>query len=217
MQVLFFGSPGVGKGTQSKLISEKLNLRHISTGDILRDIIKKETELGMQIKALIDKGNLVPDEMIGEIVKEAIAKSGKKFILDGYPRTVPQIQVLENLLKEMDIPFPKIVILDALDEIIIERLTSRRLCNSCGNITSLFKIKIPDTCPKCGDNKGFTHRPDDREEIIKKRLKIFHETTEPVVSYYRKNYPAIIIDGTLPKAEVTQTIIDGLIEESASF
>lgn len=216
MQVLFFGSPGVGKGTQAKIISERLNLKHISTGDILRDIIKKETELGQQIKALIDKGNLVPDNMIGEIVKETISQSNNNFILDGYPRTVPQIAVLEKILQEMDIPFPQIVILDALDEIIIERLTSRRLCNSCGNIISLLKMAEPETCPKCNSKAGFTRREDDREEVISKRLQIFHETTEPVVSHYRKNYEPIIIDGTLPKGEVTQSIIDGLVKEPVS-
>jgi len=217
MQVLFFGSPGVGKGTQAKIISEKLNLKHISTGDILRDIIKKETELGQQIKALIDKGNLVPDRMIGEIVKEAISQSEKKFILDGYPRTLPQIKVLDEILKDMNISFPKIVVLDALDKIIIERLTSRRLCNFCGNIISLLKIAEPETCPKCQSKSGFTRREDDCEDVIKKRLKIFHKTTEPVVSYYRKNHKPIIIDGTLPKNEVTQSIIDGLVNKPVSF
>lgn len=209
MQVLFFGSPGVGKGTQSKIISEKLNLKHISTGDILREIIKTESELGMQVKALIDEGNLVPDEMIGEIVRQAISTSDNKFILDGYPRTVSQIPVMEKLVKELNIPFPKIVILDADDKIIIDRLTSRRLCNQCGNITSLYKIKEADTCPKCG-SKDLLRRPDDGEDVIGKRLKIFHETTEPVVSHYRKNYETIVIDGTLPKEEVTNKIIEGL-------
>ena len=210
MQVLIFGSPGVGKGTQAKLISEKLNLNHISTGDILRDIIKMETDLGKQISALIDKGNLVPDEMIGEIVKDAISKSDNKFVLDGYPRTVSQISVLEDLVKEIDIPFPKIVILDSQDDIIVERLTSRRLCNSCGDIISILKMNEPETCPKCNSKDGFTRREDDKEEVILKRLKIYHDTTEPVVQHYRSHEKAVIIDGTQSKGVVTDKIIESL-------
>lgn len=206
MQVLIFGAPGVGKGTQAQIIAEERGLKHISTGDIFRENIQNQTELGKIVKAIIDRGELVSDELTGQIVKDALSKAEGKFILDGYPRTIAQVEILEKIFNELNITSPKVVILDAKDEIIINRLTSRRLCRQCGNIISLLKVAENGNCPKCGATGDFEKRKDDEEEVIRKRLEIYHATTKPVVDHFRKGEGAIVIDGTMSKPDVTELI-----------
>lgn len=211
MQVLIFGAPGVGKGTQAKMISELKKLKHISTGDILRENIQNQTPLGIEVKGIMDRGDLVPDELMGRLVKDSLSKHKDAFILDGYPRTKFQIEIMDNIFKDLDITDPYVVILDADDEIIVKRLSSRRSCTNCGYIISLLTQKENDPCPKCGNCCEFIKRNDDDEKVIAKRLSVYHETTEPVVEYYRKMAHAITIDATLTPDEVNNILLEKLV------
>jgi len=206
MQILIFGAPGVGKGTQAVELAKKFNLKHISTGDILRENIQNNTELGQQVKSIIEKGELVPDNLIGKIVKDALIKSEKKFILDGFPRTRPQVDILEQVFDELKISSPKIIILETDDDVIIKRLTNRRTCNKCGAIVNLLRLDKELTCPKCGEKNNYSQRDDDTEDVIKNRLKVYHKTTKPAVDYYRAKEGAMILDGTLEPLEILAII-----------
>ncbi len=212
MEIIIFGAPGVGKGTQAKIISSKLNIPHISTGDILRDAINKQTPMGIKAKEIVEKGNLVPDEIVAGIVKDVLKdpKSRNGFILDGFPRTVEQALLLKPILESLKISNPIILSLDAKDEIIIERLSQRRLCTNCKNIVSNKEIVKANTCPKCGSVGNLIQRKDDDVEVIKRRVEVFHNTTEPVFDYYRNSGKVFIIDGTLPIKEVTKNIFEAL-------
>ncbi len=212
MEIIIFGAPGVGKGTQAKILSKKLNIPHISTGDILRAAIKNETELGKKAKEIVGKGDLVPDEIMGGIIKDTlqsdVCKNG--FILDGFPRTVRQAELLSGIFNELNFNDPIIIKLSADDQVIINRLSSRRTCSKCGYITNLSELKDPDTCPNCGAKGTLFQRDDDKEEVIKNRLKIFHESTAPVLEYYKGKVKVLEIDGSLPLEEVTKKIFEGL-------
>jgi adenylate kinase len=212
MRIILFGSPGVGKGTQAKILSEKLNIPHISTGDILRSAVDKKTHMGLEAKKLMDKGELVPDDiMIGIIrdtLQEARCKSG--FILDGFPRTITQAEELEDLLNELKMNQKKIIDITANEEEIIQRLTNRRACKVCNHIFVLSEIENSNTCPNCGAKESFYQRSDDKEEVIRKRLEIFQKTTKPVLSYYEKNTNVIYVNGIGSIEEVTQRILEKL-------
>ncbi len=212
MKLILFGAPGVGKGTQAKILADKNNLFHISTGDILREAIKNGTELGRTAKSIVDKGDLVPDNIIAGIVKEALqspkAKNG--FILDGFPRTVDQAKILDDIFKELNINDVTLVIVDAEDSILIERITGRRICTVCGYILSQG-TELPDNrCPSCKAENSFVKRKDDDEEVIKRRLRIYHETTKPVLDYYKGTKNSFTVDGTLPIEKVTENILANL-------
>lgn len=212
MEIIIFGAPGVGKGTQAKIISSKLNIPHISTGDILRDAINKQTPMGIKAKEIVEKGDLVPDEIVAGIVDDVLKdpKCRKGFILDGFPRTVEQALLLKPILERLKINNPIILSLDAKDEIIIERLSQRRLCTNCKNIVSNKEIVMANTCPKCGAVGNLIQRKDDDVEVIKRRVEVFHNTTEPVFNYYRNGGKVFIIDGTLPIKDVTKNIFEAL-------
>jgi len=212
MEIIIFGAPGVGKGTQAKILSKKLNIPHISTGDILREAIKNETELGKKAKEIVHSGGLVPDDLMGGLIKDVLSSEEAKdgFILDGFPRTVPQAELLEKIFKDLGFSNPVIVKLSADDEIIIERLSSRRTCKACGYITNLHELKEPDTCPNCGAKGTLYQREDDKEEVIKNRLRVFHETTAPVLEYYKGKVKIVDVNGALPMQEVTEKILEGL-------
>ncbi len=212
MEIIIFGAPGVGKGTQAKIISQKLEIPHISTGDILREAIKNETELGKKAKEIVQKGDLVPDDIMGGLIKDTISSEECKngFILDGFPRTLPQAEILTNIFNELGFENPIVIKLSADDDVIIKRLSSRRVCSNCGYITNLSELKDPDTCPNCGAKGTLYQRDDDKEEVIKNRLKIFHESTAPVIEYYKGKAKILDIDGALPMDEVTRQIMEGL-------
>jgi adenylate kinase len=209
MQLILFGAPGVGKGTQAKILAEKNKLFHISTGDILREAVKNGTELGKAAKSIMEKGELVPDEIIAGIVKEALqsdkAKNG--FILDGYPRTVDQAKMLDAIFTELKIDNVKLVIVDAEDSILIDRITGRRICTSCGYILSKGDILKDNKCPSCGSIDSFVKRKDDNEEVVKRRLAIYHETTIPVLDYFKGKAEYISVDGTQEIEKVTHDIL----------
>ncbi len=208
MELILFGAPGVGKGTQAKILAEKNNLFHISTGDILREAVKNGTELGKAAKSIMDKGELVPDEIMAGIVKEALTskRAANGFILDGFPRTPEQARMLDNIFSELHFNNIKLVLVDAEDHILIERISGRRICTHCSYIVSKDDELPGDKCPSCGAVNSFIKRKDDDEAVITRRLKIYHETTKPVIDYYADHMDIIHVDGTQPIETVTRDI-----------
>jgi len=211
MRIILFGAPGVGKGTQAKILSTKLNIPHISTGDILRDAIEMKTPLGMEAKKLMDKGELVPDDIMVGIIRETLKgeKSKNGFILDGFPRTVAQAKELDKLLNELNMHQKKIVAITADEEEIVKRLTNRKACKNCNYILALDETK-DNNCPNCGAKDSLYQRSDDKEEVIKKRLFIFNSTTKPVLNYYELYSNVIYINGIGHVEEVNQRILSRL-------
>lgn len=212
MRILIFGAPGVGKGTQAKILSTKLHVPHISTGDLLRRAVSKKTPFGLKAKELIDNGNLVPDDLMGNIISEELndPKTREGFILDGFPRTLPQVGILEDIFKKVGIDSYSVIILEVQDDVLVQRLSLRRMCSACGNIINLNYLKDDSKCPSCGSRNTFVKRKDDDEFVVRNRLKIFHDQTEPVVKYYREHSRVITIDGMLPVEDVTQKIMNHL-------
>ncbi|MCF8240766.1 MAG: adenylate kinase [Melioribacteraceae bacterium] len=212
MQIIIFGSPGVGKGTQAKILASKLDIPHISTGDILREAIKNETEIGNKAKEIVERGELVPDQIMGEIVKEVLESERCKngFILDGFPRTTDQAKILDGILMNLDREKPCLVKLEADDSIIIDRLTSRRTCNVCNNIINLKELDDKNKCPHCGAVDSFVKRKDDTEEVIKKRLVVYHETTETMFDYYQDKANLLEVDGAQSIENVAEEVLTKL-------
>jgi len=209
MKLLFFGPPGAGKGTQAKKVSEIFKIEHISTGDILREAVNKGSKLGKKVKTIIDKGELVPDEIMNELVKEKI-KDLDSFILDGYPRTIEQAKSLDRTLKELNKQIDAVVLIDVPEEEIVKRISSRRVCPNCGKVYNLItlKPKNDELCDNCGTN--IIQRNDDREEIVRERYKIYQRNTYPVIEFYRKNNTIITIDGSKDVEEVTKELFNML-------
>jgi len=210
MRLLLFGAPGVGKGTQAKLLSSKFNIPHISTGDILRQAVKDETELGKKAQEIMSKGDLVPDDIMIGIIKYRFSKSDCKdgFILDGFPRTEKQAVELDKLLTEMNINDIKLINISADEEEVVKRLNNRRACKVCGHIFSLSEIENSNSCPNCKARNSFYLRDDDKEEVIRKRLEIFRKTTEPVLKYYEKQGKVISINGLGSVEEVNSELLN---------
>lgn len=198
MRLLFFGPPGVGKGTQAKLIAEELGILHISTGDVLRAAVSAGTDLGKKAKAIMDAGQLVPDDVMIGIVREVLKSSaaGKGFILDGFPRTLEQAKALSALFEELHIDDCRVVIFDVDDEEIIHRLAKRVMCSKDGRIFNMEGdgVTLDSPCPVCGGR--LIQRDDDKEETVRKRLKIYHTTTAPLMEYYRQIGEVFTVDGT---------------------
>ncbi|MCP3968183.1 MAG: adenylate kinase [Lentisphaerae bacterium] len=184
--LIFLGAPGAGKGTFSALLLEKYPLVHISTGDILRSEIKNGTELGKQAAALMEKGELVPDNIVAGMVRDRLAKDDcdKGFILDGFPRTVNQADLLEQALQDIGRSLDSVVFFDVEDELILKRLTARISCKDCGEIFNriFHPPKSENECDKCGG--GLFQRPDDSLETAKERLRVFYDNTRPLIDYY---------------------------------
>ena len=197
MIIVLLGPPGSGKGTQAKFISEKNNIPHISTGDIFRKNISENTELGIKAKGFIDKGQLVPDELTIEIVKERIVEKDceKGFLLDGFPRTIAQAEALDVMLGSLDKFLDYVLNIEVRDEKLIERLTARRVCLECGaSYHSIFKPSPRgDLCGVCGST--LFQRADDSEDTVKNRLIVYKNQTEPLIQYYRSKNLLKDIDG----------------------
>lgn len=213
MEIIIFGAPGVGKGTQAKILASKLNVAHISTGDILRAAIKNGTELGMKAKSIVESGGLVPDEIVAGMLKEALKEDRCKngFILDGFPRTVNQAQILEQIFTDLGKTKIDLIKLDADDEVMVNRITNRMVCNSCGNIAIKSDVTENYTCPVCKSVNSYITRKDDTEEVIKNRLKLYHEQTAPVFAFYTSKANIIEVDGTMPIEKVTEEILAKLL------
>jgi len=197
MHLILFGAPGVGKGTQAKLISKKFNIPQISTGDMLRDAVKSQSELGQKASLLMNQGKLVPDEIILELIRERISLDDCKdgFILDGFPRTIAQADELDKLFSELKLSDVTCIEIAVPDEEIIQRLVSRRLCEKCGTDYNLITNRPPEDmkCAKCGGN--IIQRKDDNKETISNRLKVYLAQTAPLKEYYQQKGAFYSIDG----------------------
>jgi len=198
MRLLLFGPPGVGKGTQAKMLSEELGIPHISTGDMLRAAAAEGTELGKRAKAIMDQGKLVPDDVMIGIVRDVLAspRAARGFVLDGFPRTLPQAKALGRIFEELNFRDVKVVNITADDEEIIHRLSCRLVCPRDGAIYNVETdgLAAGEGCPKCGT--PLTQRDDDREATVRERLRVYHNTTEPVLHYYRAAGVVLSVDGT---------------------
>ena len=208
MNLILMGAPGAGKGTQSEFISEKFNIPAISTGDILRQAIKNETELGKMAKSFIEAGNLVPDEVVIGIIKDHLSGEACKngFILDGFPRSIPQAEALE----EMGVKIDAVVTFAVPDEVIVDRMSKRRMCPDCGASYHLdFKpSKDNKTCDKCGAE--LYTRKDDAPETVLARLKNYHAQTEPLEDFYEKKGLLKRINGVGEVEEISKMTLDAL-------
>lgn len=210
MKIIMLGAPGAGKGTQAKMISEKFHLPHISTGDIFRANIKNGTELGKEAKGYMDKGLLVPDELTVRILLDRVAKEDCRdgYILDGFPRNIPQAEVLDKELSKLGDKIDAAIDIEVADESIIKRMSGRRACVSCGATYHIENVppKKEGICDKCGEE--LILRDDDREETVKNRLKVYHEQTQPLIDYYQKKGVLKTLDGTKDMMEVFQEITE---------
>ena len=212
MQIILFGSPGVGKGTQAKILSEKFNIPHISTGDILRQAVKDQTPLGIEAQKIISKGELVSDEIMIGIIKDTLTGENCKngFILDGFPRSKNQAIALDSLLEELKINDVFIIAITADEEELVKRLTNRRACKVCKNIFNYNEIKDKDKCPSCGAENSFYQREDDTEKVIRHRMEVFHSATKPVLDYYQEQNRVIFVDGSGSIENVNKNILEKL-------
>ncbi len=202
--IVMLGAPGVGKGTQAKLISEKYNIPHISTGDMLRAAVKEGTDLGKKAKEIMERGELVPDEIMYGIVKERLAKDDCKngYILDGFPRTIPQAEFLDTVDK-----INYVIYIYVPEELIIKRLVFRRTCPNCGAMYHLEynPPKNDSICDKCGT--PLIQREDDKEEVVKNRLAVYNDKTAVLLDYYRNRGVFYKIDGNREINEVLKSIV----------
>ncbi len=204
------GAPGAGKGTQAKMIADKYSIPHISTGDIFRANIKNGTELGMEAKKYMDEGKLVPDELTVRILLDRVAKDDCKngYVLDGFPRTIPQAEVLDEELTKLGDKIDYAINVDVPDENIVNRMSGRRACVTCGATYHIVHIppKNPGICDKCGSE--LILRDDDAPETVLKRLGVYHEQTQPLIDFYENKKVLKTVDGTVDSADVFKQITD---------
>jgi adenylate kinase len=213
MRIILFGPPGAGKGTQAKVLSDKVRLPHISTGDLLRENVKGSTALGKQAKDFMDKGLLVPDKLVADMLEERFSRPDLKkgFILDGYPRNIAQAKTLDEMLSKLSMDIDFVVYLDASDSIIIQRLSGRLVCSSCGANFHATNMP-PKVAGKCDNCQGSLYqRTDDKEETVRKRLEVYKKEVAPLIGYYeaqKKLYrlsgdenPEIVLEKILRIAE----------------
>ncbi|MBP3888700.1 MAG: adenylate kinase [Cellulosilyticum sp.] len=208
MRLILLGAPGAGKGTQAEMLTKLYDIPCISTGNIFREHISKNTELGQKAKAYMDEGKLVPDSLVIELVKSRITQDDCKngMIFDGFPRTIPQAEALDVMLKELNIPIDFVVNVEVADELIIERMAGRTVCPSCG--ASYHKVnkpsKVSGKCDLC--SADLIQREDDKAETVKKRLDVYHEQTEPLIEYYRGQGKLVDVDGVGAVEEVRDRV-----------
>ena len=231
MRLIFLGPPGSGKGTQVSLLSEKYDVPSISTGDVLRQSIEAQEELGLKAKKYMDEGTLVPDELVIEIVKSRLIQSDCKrvrfahrrpvrtgsrdlrltgFILDGFPRTVAQAESLDSLLKSLEYSLSAVINIDVKDEVVIERLSGRRICRTCNQIYHTLSLppKTTGICDNCGGT--LYQRDDDKPEAIKKRLQVYMVQTTPLIRYYQEKGKLIFINGDGEIKGIHENIVKSL-------
>jgi adenylate kinase len=210
MKAVIFGAPGSGKGTYASRLQSRLGVDVIAMGDLFRGIMKEDSELGRNVKGYVEKGLLVPDDIVNEVLKQRLAKvpSGKGFILDGYPRTVEQAKTLEGITK-IDV----VVLLMVPDWIIIERLSTRRICRNCGTVYNVrfLKPKVEGVCDKCGG--PLYQRSDDTPEVIKKRLQLYEEQTQPIVQIFRERKVPFVV-ASCDKLDVPpETVVEAIVRD----
>lgn len=205
MKLIFLGPPGAGKGTQATGVSSKLNVPHISTGDMFRSAIKNETKTGLEAKKYMDNGQLVPDSVVIDMVRERLSMNDCEngYLLDGFPRTVEQAEALDTISSP-----DAVVNIDVADEKLLSRLTGRRVCGKCQGTFHISKLADEKVCPVCGGE--LIHRDDDKPETIKKRLQVYHDQTAPLIGYYTGNGKLKTVDGDNRPEEVLKAILASL-------
>jgi len=212
MNLMVFGAPGAGKGTQAKFLIEKYGIPQISTGDILRAAIADKTDMGMEAKKFMEEGKLVPDSTIIGIIKDRLAQSDCKsgFILDGFPRTLPQAEALKELMNDMNIALDKVISLNVPDELIVGRITGRRVCPDCGASfhVEFNSSKKEDICDYCEGK--LIIRKDDNPDTVKSRLEAYHAQTAPLIQFYTDMGVMLELDGTKEVNEVTNDMFKAL-------
>lgn len=210
MKIIMLGAPGAGKGTQAKKITKKYGIPHISTGDILRANIKAGTELGHKAKTFIDKGLLVPDDLVVDLVVDRISKEDcvDGYVLDGFPRTIPQAISLDTTLEGINETIDYAVNVEVPDTVIVERMSGRRACLSCGATYHIAynPTKKEGICDVCGNE--LVLRDDDKPETVSKRLQVYHKQTQPLIDYYTEKKVLVEVDGTKEMNEVFEDIIN---------
>ena len=208
MKLILLGAPGAGKGTQAEAICKHFSIPAISTGSIIREALKSGTEIGKKAKSFLDKGDLVPDDMVIGIIKERLKKYDCKngFILDGFPRTIPQAEALDK----MGIDIDKVIDLEVSDEEIISRMSGRRVCESCGASYHIDhrRPKVDDICDNCSGT--LVQRKDDHPDTVNARLRVYHDQTEPLKDYYSKQGKLIVIEGKGKIEDITQQTLSAL-------
>lgn len=209
MKIVMLGAPGAGKGTQAQMLAKKYDIPHVSTGDIFRMNIKNGTELGLEAKKYMDQGLLVPDELTVRILLDRVAKDDCKngYVLDGFPRTIPQANVLEDALTKLGDKIDYAINVDVPDENIIRRMGGRRACLSCGATYHIEHVppKKEGICDKCGQE--LVLRDDDKPETVKNRLQVYKEQTQPLIDFYTKKGVLHNVDGTKDMNEVFEAIV----------
>ncbi len=210
--LVFLGPPGAGKGTQAKMLSKDLGLVHISTGDLLREAVKNQTPLGKKAKEYMDRGELVPDDLIIALIEEVMPEGGG-VILDGFPRTVAQAEALDSMLQRKGLKLDGVVLFDVPDDVVVERLSGRRICPSCGAVYHI-KYNPPkndELCDRC--SVKLVQREDDREEVVRRRLEVYRKQTAPLIEYYERKGILIRLDASKEIEEVYQELKRVLNEE----
>ncbi len=209
MKIIMLGAPGAGKGTQAKMIADKYSVPHISTGDIFRLNIKNGTELGLEAKKYMDQGLLVPDELTVKILLDRVADNDCEngYVLDGFPRTIPQAEVLDRALTKLGDKIDYAIDVDVPDENIVKRMSGRRACLACGATYHIEHIppKAEGICDRCG--KELVLREDDKPETVLNRLKVYHDQTQPLINFYSSKGILRTVVGTKPMQEVFESIV----------
>ena len=208
MNLILLGAPGAGKGTQAEVICEHLHIPAVSTGNMIREALKNGTEMGLRAKSYMEEGKLVPDEVVIGIIKDRLQQDDCKggFILDGFPRTIPQAEALDK----MGIVIDKVIDIEVPDEKIVERMSGRRVCESCGASYHLLykKPEKEGVCGKCGG--ALVQRKDDHPDTVKERLKVYHEQTEPLKAYYEKQGKLAVVGGQEDVADTSRLTLEAL-------
>lgn len=208
MNIIMLGAPGAGKGTQAAVLCEHFGIPTISTGNMIREALKNGTEMGLKAKSYMDDGKLVPDEVVIGIVKERLAEDDckKGFILDGFPRTIPQAEALDA----MGVDIQYVINIDVPDEKIIKRMSGRRVCENCGRPyhTESLKPKVDGVCDDCGGT--LVQRKDDHPDTVLARLEVYHKETEPLADYYRKQGKLVNVEGQNTVADTTAAVLKAI-------
>ncbi len=210
MRIVLLGAPGSGKGTQSQLLVKAHGVPQISTGDLLREAVAKGTTLGVRAKAVMDAGKLVDDAIVLGMIRERLSlpDAARGFILDGFPRNIAQAGALQTLLGELGTPLEAVVLMDIDMEVLFKRLSGRRICQDCGRVFNVFTSPpgTPPHCAQCNDMPRLLQRPDDREEVIGKRLEVYEAQTKPLIDYYKSAGLLRVVDADADMQTVFETL-----------